>query len=155
METDDSSAEEYSESTDTDDSLPEVEDEIDPAIFEPLYNNATITKCGAFVAIMEFKRACRIPFSSIEKLLELLQLLCPADNSLPRTSYRLRTFFANQPASPPKNFCSVCLEEFVSGATKCANVNCLQLQPSTLSLCSPIKAMKRVMQSKLYIYIYN
>ena len=150
METHDSSAEESldsTDSTDMDDSLPEVQDEIDPAIFEPLYDNATITKCGAFVAIMEFKRACRIPFSSVDKLLELLQLLCPADNSLPRTSYLLRAFFSKNSASPKQTFCSVCLKEFLSGATKCADGNCLPCQPSFLSLLNPIKAMKRIMQS--------
>ena len=153
METDAvSSTEESSDSSDSsdssvrDDSLPNVEDEMDPAVFEPLYANAKITKCGAFVAIMEFKRACRIPFASIDKLLELLQLLCPADNSLPRSSYLLRKFFAPNFVSK-QTFCSDCLKEFVPGAKRCADVQCMNLPPSSLSVLNPVKATKRIMQS--------
>ncbi len=57
--------------------------------FDPIYENVTITLCGVLCAIMEFKRACRLPFTTIGKLLELLQLICSPNNTLPQTLYDL------------------------------------------------------------------
>ena len=45
--------------------------------------------------IMEFKRFCRLPFSAIEKLLQLLQLLCPPNNILPQNLYEAKKFFGS------------------------------------------------------------
>ena len=66
--------------------------------FDAEYENASITLCGAFCAIMEFKRSCSLSFSCVDKLLDLLQLFCPPVNTLPRTSLNLtmsRSFFVN------------------------------------------------------------
>ncbi len=61
-------------------------------LFDPIYENVTITLCGVLCAIMEFKRACRLPFTTIGKLLELLQLICSPNNTLPQTLYDLKKF---------------------------------------------------------------
>lgn len=66
---------------------------IDSDMFKPIYENASISLCGA---IMEYKRVCRLPFASIAKLLELLQLLCPAKNTLPQSIYIFRKFFQHR-----------------------------------------------------------
>jgi hypothetical protein len=55
---------------------------VNPKLFEPIYDNASITQCGAYVAM----RSCCLPFSCIKKLLDLLQLLCPTNDSLPRSA---------------------------------------------------------------------
>ena len=60
---------------DSDDEL-----DVDSSMFEPLYENASITVCGAYCAIMKFKCACRLPFTTIAMLLNILNLLCPPDN---------------------------------------------------------------------------
>ena len=67
-----------------------------------------------YVTIMEFKRSCCLPFSCIEKLLQLLQLLCLANNSL--YYYTLRKFFSkfSVPQSDRK-FCSDCQAEITEG----------------------------------------
>ena len=44
--------------------------DVDSSIFEP-----SITVCGAYGAIMEFKRGCWLPFTTIAMLLNLLNLL--------------------------------------------------------------------------------
>ena len=62
-------------------------------MFEPIYENAPISLCGAFCAIMEFKRSCNMSFSCIDRLLQLLQLFCPPSNSLPHSVYAIRKFF--------------------------------------------------------------
>ena len=54
--------------------------DIDSELFEPLYEGASITACGAYCALMEFKRACKLPFPAMLMLLQLLQLLCPSGN---------------------------------------------------------------------------
>ena len=43
------------------------EDSIDDKMFDPLNENANITLCRAYCTVMEFKRACRLPFTAIEK----------------------------------------------------------------------------------------
>ena len=56
--------------------------QIEEDMFKSLFDGAGISMCGAYCAIMEFKRMCRIPFTAIAALLQLLQLLCPPDNKL-------------------------------------------------------------------------
>lgn len=90
----DSDYEEWSVNEDVDDvSLENDEANVDSNMFEPLYDGASITICGAYCALMEFKRACRLPFTTIDKLLELLHLLCPSNNKLPSSIYKLKKFF--------------------------------------------------------------
>jgi len=60
---------------------------------EPLYSGANISVCATYCAIMEFSCSARLPYSSTEKLLTLLQLLCPPDNKLPSSMYKLKQFF--------------------------------------------------------------
>ena len=106
-------------------SHPEEEFDIDEKMFEPLYDGANITICGAYCALMEFKRACRLPFTTIDKLLELLQLLCPPNNSLPRSTYKFKKFFQQFSSSYQKQlFCSNCLVEFRGDQSKCDNPSC-------------------------------
>lgn len=148
------------EDSDTDNSFdyPDTADddfEVNPKLFEPIYDNASITQCGAYVAIMEFKRSCRLPFSCIEKLLQLLQLLCPTNNSLPRSVYTLRKFF-NRFSVPQakRKFCSDCTGEISDDQQdKCSNRTCRSLQPSSLTIFNPIKAIERVLKSKYSMLI--
>ena len=49
--------------------------EIEEDMFKPLYDGAGIYVCGAYCAILEFKRACRLPFTAVSMLLQLLQAL--------------------------------------------------------------------------------
>ena len=60
---------------------------------KPIYENANITLCGAYCSIIEFKRACHLSFSTIAMLFQLLQLLCPERNTLPRSVYLFNKFF--------------------------------------------------------------
>lgn len=123
--------------------------EVDPKMFEPIYDNASVSKCGAYCAIMEFKHSCRLPFSCIDKLLQLLQLLCPANNSLPCSVYMLRKFFKTFSSSQKKRkFCSDCKTELCDQREKCTKVTCRPLQPSTLITLNPIEAIKRVLTSE-------
>lgn len=70
--------------------------DLDSSMFEPIYENANITLCGAYCAIMELKRACRLSFTAISKILDLLQLLCPPNNNLPRS---VQNFFSEASVS--------------------------------------------------------
>ena len=65
--------------------------------------------CATYCAIMEFASTARLPYSSIEKLLQLLQLLCPPDSRLPTSMYRLKRFFQMfSPVYQETEFCSGC-----------------------------------------------
>ena len=52
------------------DSEGEDEDiEVDHDMFQPIYENAKITVCGVYCAIMEMKRKCRLPFTTVAIIL--------------------------------------------------------------------------------------
>ena len=86
---------------------------IQDKMFDPIYEHADITVCGAYCVLMEFKRACRVPFTTIAKLLNLLQLLCPSNNNLPKSVYFLKKFFKKFSSSYDRRcFCRICHTEF-------------------------------------------
>ncbi len=68
-----------------------------------------MTVCGALCAIMQFKSKCHFSFSTIVQLLQLLHLLCPVENKLPRSVYILRKFFNQFVAKMKrKQYCAKC-----------------------------------------------
>lgn len=133
--------------TDSDDLDEELA--IDEGMFEPLYDNARVTVCGAYCALMEFKRACRLPFTTIAMLLQLLQLLCPPNNSLPQSIYKLRKFFEKFSSPHQKHrFCSDCKTKLKETQSQCDDPSCRHIEPSTLIDFDPTKAIRRVLKSK-------
>ena len=85
--------------------------EIDERIFEPLYQGAHIHVCGAYCAVMELKRVCRLPFSAIAMLLQTLQLLCPPGNKLPQSVYISKFFQKYSSESTKLCFCGSCNQQ--------------------------------------------
>ncbi len=109
-------------------------------MFEPLYHGAKITVCGAFCAIMHFKCISGCSFSAVVQLLQLLQLLCPMDNKLPRSIYVLRKFFNQFGAK--KNctqYCPSCHDE-VNGY--CPKSQCPKLEPDSFIQVDTSKQFK-------------
>ena len=103
--------------------IEKCDDDTSQNLFEPLYEGVNITVCGTFCAILEYKRACKLPFTAIEKLLELLWLVCLADNSLPKSMKILKSFFQKRSHShTKKTFCSSCQAEIVSNEEKCTTL---------------------------------
>ncbi len=124
--------------------------EVDQDMFEPLYPGAGISVCGAYCAILEFKRVCRLPFTAIAILLQLLQLLCPPQNRLPRSVYRLKKFFQQYTATYTKRlFCATCNEEFHPRQKRCLNPSCPHQEPSALVHIPSDRALQRIVTSKL------
>lgn len=92
-------------------------------LFEPLYNGAKVTICGAICAIMHFQSACRCSFSTIVHLLQLLHILLPGDSKLPHTLYTIRKFFKQFGSNQMRTqYCSNCHDE-VNGS--CTKIGCL------------------------------
>lgn len=76
----------------------EDEEQTDPdlaitSLYQPLYNGAEITICGAICAIMQFCTTYKLSYSAISGLLKLLIVLCPTPNHLPKSFYMLKKFF--------------------------------------------------------------
>lgn len=85
---------------------------------EPLYNGANISVCATYCAIMEFSSSAHLPYSSTEKLLTLLQLLCPPDSKLPSSIYKLKQFFRSFSTEYQKTeICSGCGQELPADHT--------------------------------------
>ena len=61
--------------------------------FEPLYNGSTVTVCGAYFCIMKYAKIAKLPYKAIEELLNLLQVICPSSNKLPKSLHQLKKFF--------------------------------------------------------------
>lgn len=95
--------------SDSDDEEMKLEDDM----LKPIYEDADITVCGAYCAIMEFKRACHLPFTTIAMLLQLLQLLCPKTNKLPKSIHLFKKFFEKYTSKfQRRQFCCDCKVEF-------------------------------------------
>lgn len=62
-------------------------------LFEPLYQGADITVCGAYCCIMQFASANKLTYTATSELIKLLHLICPAQNKLPSSFYKLKMFF--------------------------------------------------------------
>lgn len=125
---------------------------IDDDLWEPVYEGASISTVGAYCVIMEFKRACRLSFSTIAMLLQLLQLLCPSQNKLPKSIYSFKKFFQGQ--SNPfqrRQFCSNCKAEYQDDQKLCNNRECNSSEPDTLITFDYKKAIRRVLKRKSYI----
>ena len=121
-------------------------------MFEPIYEGARITVCGAYCAIMEFKRVCRLHFTAIAMFLQILQLLCPAGNKLPRTVFILKKFFQKYSSKSRKmRFCGSCNQKLRSSQRKCSNPDC-QSEPSTLIILRPDKAIRRVLTREFVLH---
>ena len=122
--------------------------EVDERMFEPLYEGVHITVCGAYCAIMEFKRVCRLPFTAIAMLLQILQLLCPPGNKLPQSVYILKKFFQKYSSKSTKlRFCGSCNQRLQDNQRKCSSADC-HIEPSTLIILRPDKAIRRVLTSE-------
>ena len=124
----------------------EGDDEIDEDMFEPLYLGSKIIVCGAYCAIMDFKKKCRVPFATILSLLQLLQLVCPAGNKLPRSIYRIKKFFGQLGVKQTKTlYCSTCHEGIED---KCSKSSCPAREPDSFISMDISRQLKTILSRK-------
>jgi len=100
--------------------------------------------------LLELKRMCKLPFST---MVWLLQLLCPKENLLPTTKYQLLKFSRQFSSHSTRiNFCSCCGTEL--GESKiCSSLRC---EPCSLIMTNPAKTLVRIIAAKaLYTYVAN
>ena len=115
-------------------------------MFEPLYPGAKITIAGAYCAIMHFKSTFRCPFTVIAQLLQLLQLLCPSENRLPKSVYSLRKFFQTFKAQQTrKQYCSSCHERVEGG---CSRQGCVKGEPDCFIYMDTTKQFRTILSRK-------
>ena len=107
-----------------------------------------VTVVGAYCAIMELKRKCRLPFTAIVMVLQLLQLLCPLGNKLPTTKHQLMSFFRRYPVSYSRqNFCCTCISPIQSHVRRC-NKECTKQEPNSIIEIPPDTALQQIMSGK-------
>lgn len=136
---DDDSGESECDTTDDDELV------ADSNMFQPIYPGSDVTVAGAYCAIMEFKRICRLPFTTIVVLLQLLQLFCPAGNKLPTSKHQLKKFFQRYTTSyTRRNFCRSCNTEITGRSLLCSNRNCPRREPNSMIYLSPDRSLKRI-----------
>jgi hypothetical protein len=136
------------------DSDPVIADDItiNKALFEPLYDGAGITICGAYCAIMEFKRECKLPFTTIRKLLELLKLLCPFGSSLPKSVDILKSFFQKHSTTPQtRRFCPDCSNELTASEEKCTRSGYLGRHPDCFYVLRPERRIRNIVSSEFIL----
>ena len=110
----DGSGEEYSDAS----SSEQVEEPATPewnmeripeSSFEPLYNGSTVTVCGAYLCIMKYAITAKLSYKAIQGLLNLLQVICPSSNKLPKSLHKLKMFFRKYTAPcTSSKVCSKC-----------------------------------------------
>ncbi len=117
-------------------------------MFEPLYDGANITICGAYCAIMKFKALSRCSLTTITHLLQLLQLLCPTSNNLPKSVYTLRKFFVQFGAKKSyTRYCFNCQIELASSC--CQNTKCPKGDPDCFLKIDTSKQFRSILSRKL------
>ncbi len=78
-------------------------------MMDKIYPGSTVSVLSGYCLLMEFKRLCKVSFSTMVVLLNLLQLLCPANNLLPTTKYQLLKFVKKSTSLHSKiDFCRSC-----------------------------------------------
>ncbi len=118
-------------------------------MFEPIYENAKVTVCGAYCAIMKFKSLSGCSFTTLGYLLQLFQLLCPSGNRLPKSVYMLRKFFKQFGSCKSRQqYCLHCGKE-VTGY--CSNAKCPRSDPDCLILIDTEKQFQSILSSKFII----
>ena len=123
--------------------------QFDSMMFQPIYDNASISLCAALRAIMVFKSSHNLSFSCIGSLLQHLQLLCPVGNKLPHSVYSIKKFLKMFSSTSIKHhYCSSCEEELCDRQQKCNKVTCKYFEPNTLIRFDAINSIKRIMASK-------
>ena len=116
-----------------------------------IYPGASVTVLGAYCSILEFKRVCKLSFSTIVMLLKLLQVLCPTGNLLPTTKYQLVKFANKNKSEHIKvDFCHSCQWEIPEGRV-CSNSTCKKEEPNSLIQISSLKPLEQVVSSELVI----
>ena len=119
-------------------------------MFEPIYENAKVTVCDAYCAIMKFKPQSGCSFTTLGYLLQLLQLLCSSGNRLPKSVYMLRTFFKQFGSCKSRQQdCPHCGKEVIG---YCSNSNCPKSDPNCFILIDTEKQLQSILSSK---YSYN
>ena len=134
--------------------LPSVEQVFeDKELFEPLYDGADITICGAYCCIMQFASSNKLSYTAISELIKLLHILCPAHNKLPSSFYMLKKFFKQfNVAFEHQRICTTCSTPVETGDSDCPT--CTEngvYNPEAVGdlLHIPIqKALKTVISSK-------
>ena len=89
-------------------------------LFEPLYDGADITICGAYCCIMQFASANKLSYTAISELIKLLHVLCPVPNKLPSSFYMLKKFFKQFNVDfEHQRICTICSTPMEVGESNC------------------------------------
>ena len=127
-------------------------------LFEPLYDGADITICGAYCCIMQFASSNNLSFTAISELIKLLHILCPVPNKLPSSLYMLKKFFKQfNVAFKHQQICTTCSTPIETGDSNCPTCTDNGVyNPEAVGdlLHIPIqKSLKTVISSKLPYYL--
>ena len=101
--------------------------------FQPLYENASVSVCGAYSAVMQLASRHKLSMSAIDDLLALLRLVCPEPNHLPSSLYKFRQYFQQFKGGYKKQvLCSGCHSPLATSKSKCSATECSDTKPSYL-----------------------
>lgn len=123
-------------------------DDIPENMFEPLYQDSTITTCGAYFSIMHFANQNKLSYTAINDLLALLQLFCPEPNNIPSSFYRFKKFFKQFSSDyTKKKYCLDCETEFEGSS--CSTEDCRGSGEKGYLVQIPIeKSLQAIISSK-------
>ena len=117
-------------------------------MMQSIYPGSNVTVLGAYCLLMEFKRVCKLSFSTMVVLLHLLQLLCPAGNLLPTTKYQLVKFAQRFKKSHTRiDFCRFCGKELERNQ-RCLSSSCLRSEPNSMIIVSPQRTLQQTISSR-------
>ena len=103
--------------------------------------------------LMEFKRSCRLSFTTMAMLLNLLQLICPTGNKLPTTKYQLLRFAVSSNNTHSRiDYCRFCATKLQRNQ-RCPSSSCQRSEPNNIILVSPENTLQHIISGNKYLCI--
>ena len=120
---------------------------------EPIYPGSSLTVLGVYCILMEFKRSCRLSFTTMAMLLNLLQLICPTGNKLPTTKYQLLRFAVSSKNTHSRiDYCRFCATKLQRNQ-RCPSSSCQRSEPNSIIFVSPENTLQHIISGNKYLCI--
>lgn len=101
---------------------------------------------------MQFKLACKLSFSTIVTLLQLLQLICPMETGCQNLS--ISYWLSQRSMLTYIHYCATCMKELRGNQPcSCSNNQCVPAEPNCLIQISPQKTLHRIISGKELQYV--
>lgn len=122
---------------------------------QPIYSGAGVSVLGAYCSIMQYAITNSLNDVVIGQLLKLLQVLCPKPNLLPKSFYKVKTFFKQfNSKTKVQKVCCVCSCIIDDGLNVCNRCDSSDTSFGQFAHIPVNKMLQTIVSSKLFGELY-